>query len=323
MTTDCANRPAGWAIRARGRAGAFALLLLLLPAAAGAVDVRVFTVADGLPSNQVTALAPAPDGTLWIGTGNAGAYLLDPVTGKGRGYRVADGLSSDEVTSIALFGGKVYVGTEGGLSVFDGTGWSRIDTADNVTMRSVRLAASPDGKELWACSFDVSGGTVRFDGKDWRFMGGEGRGLFNNVKGFAFLPEGVLMASHSGAAYLRKGRNVVTLKEGLPAANLFAAAATSGKWVVGSSRGLYRYDGKWQEMRLVPGAPGFAVFDLSTRSEILFAGTVKGLYRIDGKKVSALSEKDGLPDAVVTAVAAGSGYVAAGSARGVALVRGW
>ena len=42
-------------------------------------------------------------------------------------------------------------------------------------------------------------------------MGGEGRGLFNDVQGFAFLPGEVLMGSGSGAVYLRKGADVQAL----------------------------------------------------------------------------------------------------------------
>lgn len=155
-------------------------------------------------------------------------------------------------------------------------------------------------------------------------MGGEGRGLFNNVKGFAFLPEGVLMASWGGAPYLHKGDDVLPLLEGLPPANLLAAGTRGGKWVVGGSRGLFEFDGKWKEIRLLPGTPGFAVFDLSTAGDTLYAGTVKGLFRLSGGGIlSALSEADGLPDSVVSAVAAGKGYTAAGTARGLALVREW
>ena len=306
------------------RAFAAAIGALLLSAAgAGAVELRILTTADGLPSNQVTALAVAPDGALWIGTGDAGAFALDPGTGKGRGYRAADGLSSDTVVSIAPFQGRIYVGTAAGLSVFDGRAWETIAKVEHVTMRNVRVAASPDGKELWACSVYLAGGTVRFDGKEWKFMGGEGRGLFNDVQGFAFLPEGVLMGDGSGAAYLRAGSDVRPLADGIPAANVFSVAAYREKWLVGTGKGLFEFEGRWKPFPLPGSVAGEPVFALEARGGRLVAGTANGLASSEGGTSKAMGAADGLPAARITSVAIGQGYLAAGTARGVALIRGW
>jgi len=309
--------------RTRGRAAAFALLLVLLPAVAGAADVRVFTTADGLPSNWVTALASAPDGKLWVGTGNGGVYLLDPATGKGKGYRASDGLASDEVTSIALFGEKVYVGTASGLSVLDGGKWSTTSKIGNVTMRNVRLAASGNGNTLWACSVYLAGGTVRFDGKNWEFMGGKGRGLFNDIQGFAFPPDGVVMGSGSGVPYLHTGGDVKVLSEGLPPSNIFAVAADGKALYLVSSRGLFTYEGTWKEVRLPAGFAGSPVFSIAARGGEVVAGSEKGLVRITSGNPRTLTSGTGLPASRVTAVAFTGNLVAAGTARGLALVGKW
>lgn len=304
-------------------AAAVALAALLwFSAGAGAVEVRVLTTADGLPSNQVTALAVAPGGKLWIGTGDAGVYLLDPATGKGKGYRAADGLSSDAVVSIAPFRGSVYVGTASGLSVFDGNAWKTIDKVENVTMRNVRLAASPDGKELWACSVYLAGGTVRFDGSAWKFMGGEGRGLFHGVQGFAFLPEGVLMGDGSGAAYLHTGSEIRPLSQGLPPANVFAAAAYRGKALLGTSRGLFEYDGRWNPVGLPPGFDAVPVFAVAANGDRWAAGTANGLVFSDSGGLKSVGTSDGLPAARVGSVAIVPDFLAAGTSRGLALIRG-
>ena len=291
--------------------------------AAGAFEIRVLATADGLPSNWVTALAVAPDGRLWIGSGDAGVYVIDPTTGKGKGYRIADGLSSDAVVSVAPFGGKIYVGTANGLSVFDGSAWKTIDKVENVTMRNVRVAASPDGKQLWACSVYLAGGTVRFDGNAWKFMGGDGRGLFNGVQGFAFLPEGVLLGDGAGAAYLHTGTDVRPLAERFPAANVFSAAAYKGKGLLGTARGLFEYDGRWKSFSLPAGVAGAPVFALAAQRDRLVAGTAIGLASSEAGTAKALGTTDGLPAARITSVVIGPGYVAAGTARGVALIRGW
>lgn len=304
-------------------AGVVAALLVLLPIAAGAADVRVLTVKDGLPSNWVTAIAAAPDGKLLVGTGNAGIYLLDPATGKGKGYRASDGLSSDEVTSIAAFGEKLFVGTASGLSVLDGGKWSRTEKIGNVTMRNVRLAASPDGKELWACAVYLAGGTLRFDGKEWEFMGGKGRGLFNDVQGFAFLPSGVVMGSGSGVPYLHMGSDVKALSEELPASNIFAVAAEGKSLFLGSSKGLFEYDGKWKAVRMPEGFSGVPVFSIAVRNGELVAGTSKGLVRARPGTPQALTAGSGLPASRVMAVAFTGNLVAAGTSGGLALVGKW
>lgn len=299
-------------------------LSALLPPFAAAVEIKVFTTEDGLPSNWVTALAPTPEGKLWVGTGNAGAYLLDPATGKGVGYRASNGLASDEVTSIALFGGKVYVGTASGLSVFDGRDWSTTTNIGNVTMRNVRLAASPDGKQLWACSVYLAGGTVKFDGNRWEFMGGKGRGLFNDVQGFAFLPDGVVMGDGAGIPYFHAGTEVKPMSEGLPPGNIFSIAAKGETLILGSSRGLFEYaGGTWREVLLPPGIARAPVFSIAVREGRTAAGSENGLLVFEDGKAKSFGTADGLPAQRVIAVAFVGDKIAAGTARGLALVAKW
>lgn len=259
-----------------------------------------------------------------MGTGNAGVYLLDPVTGKGKGYRVSDGLVSDEVTSIALFGGKVYVGTASGLSVFDGVQWTTMPTIGNVTMRNVRLAASPDGKELWACSVYLAGGTVKFDGKRWEFMGGKGRGLFNDIQGFAFLPGVVVMGDGAGIPYFHSGNEVKPMSEGLPPGNIFCIAASGETLLLGSSRGLFENaGGRWREVPPPPGIARAPVFSIAVQEKRMVAGSETGLLLFEDRKAKSIGASDGLPAQRVTAVAFVEGRIAAGTARGLALVSNW
>jgi hypothetical protein len=296
-------------------------VLLAAGAPARAEEVRVFTKSTGLPSDSVTALAAAPDGKLWVGTENAGVCLLDPVTGSVKRHGTADGVPTGPVVSIALFRGKVYAGTEGGLAAFDGKRWEPIPKAGGVTMRNVRLAASPDGKELWACAVYLNGGAVRFDGSEWKFMGGEGRGLFNDVQGFAFLPDGVLMASGSGTPYLHKGSDVVALGQGLPPVSLFAAGDLAGKGLVGTSRGLFRFDGSWVPVPFPAGYGDGAVFSIAGRDGDVVVGGASGLFRIRDGKLVAFPEGGGLPSPRVMSVATTGSFVAAGTPSGLAIIR--
>lgn len=310
-------------VRIRAVPALAAIALLFSGTLAPAAEVRNFAKGAGLPSNWVTALAPEPGGKLWVGTGNAGVYLLDPVAGTGKWYTTSNGLASDEVTSIARFQGKVYVGTSLGLSVLQDGRWSTIAEAQGVSLRNVRLAASPDGKELWASAVILAGGVVRFDGKEWKFMGGEGRGLFNDVQGFAFLPDGVLMGAASGVPYLHKGTDVVPAGEGLPSANILSVASWKGKAYLGTSRGLFVRDEIWREVPVPQGVRGVPVFSLAAGDDGLMAGTAAGLVKVSGKGVKVLAAGDGLPASRVLAAASGEGYAAAGTANGLSIVREW
>jgi hypothetical protein len=307
--------------RAAGIVAAAACASLSALPADGAT-VKVFTSGNGLPSDWVTALAIATDGKIWAGTGNAGVFLLDPKSGAVTVYRAKDGLPSEEVTSVALFQGKVYVGTANGIGIFDGSRWETLMKMGTVTFRNVRLGVSPDGKELWASSVYLSGGTVRFDGKEWKFMGGEGRGLFNEIEGFAFLPDGVLMGSGQGTVYLHKGTDVIPLKEGLPPTNIFAVAAWNGNAVAGTAAGLFeRAGGKWTPVRMVAGMEGGPIFALSVRDALLAAGTQGGVVLlVKGKAPVVFNPSNGIPSGKITAIAAGSAFIAAGTARGLAVI---
>jgi hypothetical protein len=296
---------------------------LVAPAGGQAAEVRVYGAGKGLPSGWVTALAATPDGKLWVGTGDAGIVLFDPAAGTGRGYRAKDGLSSDRIFSIALFQGKVYVGTAEGISAFDGSSWSSIRKVENVTLRDVRLAASPDGKELWACSVYLAGGTVRFDGTSWKFMGGEGRGLFNDIVGFAFPKDAVLLASGAGAVYRYKDGDFTTLVEGLPPVNIFTVAYFLDRALVGTSRGLYEYANGWTPASSIANLGTVQIFSLAGQGETLLAGMSAGLAKISDKQVEVLNAANGLPSSKVFAVAAGRGFVAAGTGGGLAVVTGW
>ena len=302
-----------------------AALAGMFSAAAFAADIRILTTADGLPSNWVSALAAAPDGKLWVGTGNAGIALLDPA-GKTTNVYTAKkgGLPSDEVTAVGLFEGKVYVGTAGGLAIFDGSSWEAVAQIRNVTLRNVRLAASPDGKELWVSSVYLAGGLLRFDGREWTFMGGEGRGLFNGVAAFAFSPEGVLLGTVSGGAYLHKGTDVLPLKEGLPPVSVFSAAALGNRIFLGTSRGLFEWDGtRWNDVPLPEGFARQPVFSLAASGSDLLVAGAGGIARISGKKTTVLTVTSGLPPGKIKSLSVGGEYVAAGTPSGLAILRNW
>lgn len=78
------------------------------------------TVADGLPSQEVTSIVEDADGRLWLGT-LRGLVRFTPGTGEMRVFTKANGLPSNQFSSGASLrapDGRLYFGTNGGITSF-------------------------------------------------------------------------------------------------------------------------------------------------------------------------------------------------------------
>lgn len=87
------------------------------------IPAELFAMASGNPSFQapITALAEAPDGTLWIAT-SVGLFAYQ--AGQLRRIERADGLPSNQINALALDGaGQLWVATAHGLAVQTAAGW--------------------------------------------------------------------------------------------------------------------------------------------------------------------------------------------------------
>jgi ligand-binding sensor domain-containing protein len=74
-----------------------------------------FTISDGLPSDNITALFQDTEGMMWIGT-DAGLSMFDGDTFTN--YTISDGLLSNEIIAIAEDkDGKIWVGSLNGLNL--------------------------------------------------------------------------------------------------------------------------------------------------------------------------------------------------------------
>jgi hypothetical protein len=167
-----------------------------------AADVSLVNRASGLPADWVTTLA-ADDSGIWAGTVSGGAALITPQGLVKRVYGTRDGLPSPKIVSIASFGGKVYVGTDAGIGIFDGGTWEILQEASGRLLRNVYMEAEPDGVRLWAGAVNTSGGLLHLTGTGWQFAGGAGRGLMNHVRAFAFQNETVWMGTTNSGVYRR------------------------------------------------------------------------------------------------------------------------
>jgi ligand-binding sensor domain-containing protein len=125
-------------------------------------EVTVFTMADGLPDENVQVLAAAPDGTLWVGAGCHVARFAD-----GAWEEVGEGCEHAQSTVLDIAfdpGGAVWVAAPFALWRVEGDEWTSEERmADS-------LAVDPDGL-LWVAGWTGEQGgqfVARFDGEEWR-----------------------------------------------------------------------------------------------------------------------------------------------------------
>ncbi len=99
---------------------------------------RRFTTADGLKSNVVAQVAPAPDGSVWLGYREAlglthlilrgDKQYVEHVTAAGN-----TGLRSDKSIFLAFDKQKkLWAGTDRGVDVYDGTRWQHLGRRDGL-----------------------------------------------------------------------------------------------------------------------------------------------------------------------------------------------
>jgi signal transduction histidine kinase/ligand-binding sensor domain-containing protein len=130
-------------------------------------EVRHFTAADGLVSDQIRSLYHDPDGALWIGTFGGGLVALRD--GKFSTFTERDGLLSDNIAAISDDGDSLWLSTTRGICRI-----AKSQLADFAAGRRKTLAPTDygldDGLRSAQCSpsYPTGGGGNRtVDGRLW------------------------------------------------------------------------------------------------------------------------------------------------------------
>ncbi len=135
--------------------------------------IKVIDAASGLVSNvyrndpndpgslsedMVLSLYIDSGGNLWAGT-YAGLNLLRKGSGKFERFRKVTGdpasLINNYVYSILEYSGKIYLGTAGGLSVFDGSVFRNFTSSDGLADQAISSLALYEGKIVIGSNFSV------------------------------------------------------------------------------------------------------------------------------------------------------------------------
>lgn len=190
--------------------------------------------------------APAGNGfSRALGPGRS--HTIRPQTGHWATYGVTDGLSGSTILAIEQDRhGRLWLGTETGVTTYDGRGWQRITTADGLADNHVTDVLQTRDGDMW---FATKGGLTRFDGEAWRNYrppespDGQVRAVVEDADGVVWFG-GVSF----GVQRLDPGREnpvaVLTREDGLTGHQIYDLLADrAGRLWIGTDQGLGLYEG--------------------------------------------------------------------------------
>lgn len=123
---------------------------------------RVYTSASGLPGNYIKSLLALPS-ALWVGTTAGAARLVDSTW---TSYTAAtSSLPSNDIRAIAQWNGRIWFATAGGLASFDGAAWTVYTSKNSKLPGDNLLSLAVGGGKLWVGT--DGNGLASFDGANW------------------------------------------------------------------------------------------------------------------------------------------------------------
>jgi diguanylate cyclase (GGDEF)-like protein len=298
------------------RLKAFLLLLCCVVSGAGvcapadkpvnAYFREVWTTRDGLPHNQVNAIAQTPDGYLWFGTWEG------LVRYNGLEFHVIDrrntpALRDNGIRSIRVAAdGALVVGTSrGGVSVLRRGAWRTYGKREGLAQDEVMDAVLDQRGRLWVATESAGVSRVNPDGTFDHIE--DDNGLPSNIT-FDLTrdrDDSIWLSTAAGIVHFSGNRTTLyDERQGLPDAPVFHVELTNdGQLYAGTERGVYRRVGE----RFVPVSPllpadGVPSVIRDTAGD-LWVGTINhGLLRLGKDGVDGLSSKKGLPNNRVAAM---------------------
>lgn len=199
----------------------------------------------GLASNALTTLARDRSGRLWVGTQGRGVSRLSAGGAAWDLLNRFDGLPSDSVTTLTVVGDTVWIGTTGGIALWDGrqvagalpdgvnpspftNDWITgiVQQGDSLwvaTRDGIWVSRLSTGLATWAAVNDNLG--VR----PWRSLGSDGVGLFGQTE-----DTGIFRRSFTASGWS-------SVAGGLGTLHRFTADA--GALLISTASGLHRWNG--------------------------------------------------------------------------------
>ena len=243
---------------------------------------KVIAAPGGLPSNRILSIASSPSGDLWVGTADQGLARMRPDGTFRRTLTSFDGLPTDRVQALYVAGDSVWVGTSGGVALFQENAAngqvvlrrsdSKASTGSGLVSDDV-LDFQSRGDTLWCAT---AAGLSIFAGGVW-----QSRAALLGVMVSALAEhQDTLWAATVAGPRRYAGGAFATVASGHFGGSL-ALASSGGSLFSGSTfGGVRRYTGTgWVDVGVLPGLPLGTLGN--DPSGVLWAGLDVGLYRHD------------------------------------------
>ncbi|KGQ19032.1 Diguanylate cyclase (GGDEF) domain-containing protein [Lysobacter dokdonensis DS-58] len=269
---------------------------------------ETWTTREGLPHNQVNAIAQSPDGYLWFGTWEG------LVRYNGLEFHVIDrrntpALRDNGIRSIRVApDGALVVGTSrGGVSVLRDGAWRTYGKREGLAQEEVMDAVLDAKHRLWVAT--ESAGFTRIDPDGRAHQYNQSTGVPTNITFGLVRDRDDSVWASTAAGVLRfvgdKAPIVYNEDDGLPNAPIFhLEQMPDGTLYAGTERGAYRRVGeRFEPVSAALPADGVPSLVRDVGGD-LWVGTINhGLLRLgaDGT-LDALSSQKGLPNNRVAAL---------------------
>lgn len=250
---------------------------------------EVWRGSEPLPSERLSNLIAARDGSLWLGFGTVGA-ITRVVDGHARTFTAKDGLAGGPANIVYEDAdGSIWVGSYNGLSHYAGGVWTRVTASDGIPAdESVAAVLRDRAGRLWVGTgaglyrrdqepgpFErVAGSAIAALAEDaaGAIWGADRESGFQLISGTPTVPLGASAASHAGA-----GRGLLVDRQG-------------SLWIATRGAGLMRLsDGRVERLTRVDGLGSDDVRDVfEDRDGAVWIATRRGLSRLTERSVRSV-----------------------------------
>ncbi|MBN2148315.1 MAG: hypothetical protein JW726_13080 [Anaerolineales bacterium] len=236
----------------------------------------------------------APQGnTLWVGTWG-GVLRWDLTTGNYAKFTTAEGLSNNMVHDIAIDGqGRVWVGTDQGLSVFENGSWVSYDkTNSGIPGETVTIILVGADDRIWLHSREINGslgvGVTVFNGATWTTYNESNSSIADDdIRSMAVDQNGHLwFGTWDGDVSEFDGTNWTTYPDiNYNSNEIFAITVDSlnRKWFVSYNYLVQRYDGiSWESYLPENGCNDLVSDVIAGEDGLVWFATLSGVCSFDG-----------------------------------------
>jgi ligand-binding sensor domain-containing protein/signal transduction histidine kinase len=259
---------------------------------------RIWQIGEGLPHNEVQAIAQTHDGYLWIGT-HAGLARFDGINYTQFNSRNTPEIKNDSISALGVDAdGSLWIGTEGGGLVRLNEGiFSRFSQTNGLTGDSISAICVAKEGSVW---IGTTNGLNEYQGGKFVHFTQKDGLLSNLIRSLCTDQDGGLwIASDAGLNHWKHGaKESFTTTNGLPNNSLRGIYSDrAGKLWIGSDSGISLYAaGKFYSYDTHSGLADRVVSAIcADRRGNLWVGTFGGLNRFqEGRFLNELNS-EGLP----------------------------